>query len=84
MMDFKVYSIYDAAVSAYMQPFCAQSKGQAVRMFSDSVNDSSTMFFKHPDDYTLFELGSWNDESASYQLHAAPVSVGVAIEFKRV
>ena len=52
-------------------------------MFTDSVNDSSTMFSKHPEDYTLFELGSWCDEDAKYILHSAPVSVGVAIEFKR-
>lgn len=82
-MEHKIYSIFDSAVSAYLQPFCAQTKGHAVRMFSDTVNDESSMFFKHPEDYTLFELGSWTDDDAKYTLHAAPISVGVAIEFKR-
>lgn len=82
-MEHKIYSIFDSAVSAYLQPFCAQTKGHAIRLFTDSVNDESSMFNKHPDDYTLFELGSWTDDDAKYTLHAAPISVGVAIEFKR-
>jgi len=82
-MEHKIYSIYDTAVGAYLQPFCAQAKGHAVRLFSDSVNDESSMFFKHPDDYTLFELGSWDDDNAKYTLHDTPISIGLAIEFKR-
>lgn len=82
-MEYKVYTVFDAAVQSYMQPFYAQAKGQAIRMFADSVNDPSHMFAKHPDDYTLFELGVYNDEDASFTMHLTPMSLGVAIEFKR-
>jgi len=82
-MIYKVFTVYDSAVEAYLQPFCAQTKGHAIRMFTDSVNDPNHQFNKYPDDYVLFELGSYSDETANFELYAAPVSVGVAIEFKR-
>ena len=82
-MEYKVYSIFDSKIEAFLQPFCAQTKGQAIRMFTDSVNDPQTMFSKHPEDYVLFELGSWFDDSGRYAVHTAPVSIGIAIEFKR-
>lgn len=82
-MEYKVYSVYDSAVEAYMQPFCAPTKGQAIRMFTDSVNDPSSELAKHADDYTLFELGSYEDSNGSYVLHIAPMSIGTALEFKR-
>lgn len=81
-MEHKIYSVYDSVVEAYLQPFCAQTKGHAVRMFSDTVNDPNSVFAKHPDDYVLFELGSWSDSDAKYTMHPAPVSLGVALEFK--
>lgn len=79
----KVYTVYDSKVEAYMQPFLMQTKGQAIRAFSDSVNDESTQFFKHPEDFTLFEIGEYDDASGVYKMHDARISLGVAIEFRK-
>lgn len=82
-MILKVFSIYDSKAEAFLQPFYMQSKGAAIRSFADAVSDEKTMFFKHPSDYTLFELGEFDDSNASFNLHISPISLGLAVEFKK-
>jgi len=77
----KIYSVYDTKVGAYLQPFFCPAKGAAIRSFSDIANEKDSQIGRHPGDYVLFELGSWDDSNASVAMHDAPVSMGVAIEF---
>lgn len=82
-MNFKVYTVYDSKVEAYMSPFVMRSKGEAVRAFSDTVNEENSQFNKHPEDFTLFEIGEWNEKSGVLEMYAAKASLGLASEFKR-
>lgn len=77
----KVFSVYDSKVGAYMNPIFLRSKGEALRAFETSINSSDHIFCKNPEDYTLFELGSWDEEKAKFVLHSTPIALGVAIEF---
>jgi hypothetical protein len=66
MTIFKIYTIYDSKVSAYtIKPFCGQSKGSVVRELFDVVNgpDKSAPLAKHPHDYSLFEIGTFDDST---------------------
>lgn len=56
-----ICSIYDKATEAYMRPFQAQSQGQAVRMFEDLVTQPDHELAKHPEDYALFQVGTFDD-----------------------
>lgn len=76
-----VFSVYDTKGEIYLNPFLMSTKGEALRGFSDLVNDPSTMFAKHPEDYVLFQLGTFDDSIGSYVSFNAPTSLGVAIEF---
>lgn len=80
-MKLKAFTIYDTKLEAYMQPFFMTSKGQALRAFSDTVNDQSTQFAKHPEDFTLFEIGEYDDSNAQLTSHKTPISLGLAIEY---
>ena len=82
-MRLKIFTVYDSKAQAYMQPFYMQSTGQAVRSFDDTVNDHQHPFSKHPEDYTLFELGEYDDQSATFSMHEAKKSIGTAQEFVR-
>lgn len=82
-MKIRVYTVYDSKVQAYMRPFFQVSKGEALRSWIDAVNDGQTAMNKHPEDFTLFELGEWDDQSAVFQEHSTPLSLGVAIEVHR-
>lgn len=79
----KIYAIYDSKLEAYMQPFFMQSKGQAVRAFTDTVNDDKTQFWKHPEDFTLFELGEYDDSTGKVSSYTTNISLGVALEYKK-
>lgn len=56
-----ICSTYDKAIEAYMRPFTAQSAGQAVRMFEDEYRRQDSEIGKHPEDYALFRIGTFDD-----------------------
>lgn len=80
-MKFQVFTVFDAKAEVYAQPFYAPTKGVALRSFTDTCNDRGHPFNEHPEDYVLFHLGEWEDTDASFTPFAAPMNLGVAIEF---
>lgn len=80
-MTLKVFCVFDSKVEAYMQPFFMKSRGEAIRGFTEVVNDPKTSIHKWPADYTLFELGSWDESKAKFELLSTPYSLGVGLEF---
>ncbi|QXP07926.1 MAG: nonstructural protein [Arizlama microvirus] len=80
-MKLKLFTCYDSKLEAYMQPFFMTTRGQALRAFTDTVNDPSSIFAKHPEDYTLFEIGEYDDQTGDISMNQAKVSLGIAIEF---
>jgi hypothetical protein len=80
-MILKVYTVYDTKAEAYLQPFFSQSKGVAIRSFQEAVRDEKSNISKYPEDFTLFELGEYDDSTSKFNLHITPQSLGVAVEF---
>jgi len=66
-MILTIYSIFDTAAGAYMRPFFLQSDGQATRMFSDIATDPEHEVGKHPEDYTLVSIGTFNDNNGDIE-----------------
>lgn len=81
-MELKVFTVYDSKTEAYLQPFFMQSKGAAIRAFIDALRDPNHQFAKHAEDYTLFEVGSYDDGSARFTSLVTPVSLGTALDLK--
>ena len=81
-MDVKIFAIYDKCVGVFSQPYFMQHKGQMIRAFSDEVNNPESQFFKHPGDFDLFCLGSYNDNSGGLSPLAQPEFISSAVEFK--
>lgn len=62
-----VCAVYDSAVQAYGQPFFVPRAGAALRSFIDEVNKKDgNGLAQHPDDYTLMELGTFDDETGEF------------------
>jgi hypothetical protein len=59
------YSIYDVKAQVFHRPFFQQSDGQAVRTFSDIAVDPESEIGKHPEDYSIFRIGEFEDENAA-------------------
>lgn len=60
-MILKVFSVRDMKAEAFLQPFFSNSIGAAIRAFGDAANKSDSPFFAHPEDYVLYEIGSYDD-----------------------
>lgn len=82
-MIYKIFTIYDSKIGVYAKPFVMQTRGEALRGWMDIVNDDTTQFFKHPEDFTLFEIASYNDETGTFENNNTPHSVGTAVEFRK-
>lgn len=80
-MILKIFTVYDSKAGAFLFPFFFSSTGQALRAFADSVASSDHQFARHPEDFTLFELGTYDDNGAKFDLLDTPKSLGVGVEF---
>ena len=81
-MELQMFAVYDSAAEAFMTPFFTHNTGIAMRSFGDQVNNPETMFFRHPGDYSLFQLGSWEDQRSDFKPLSTPVRVASALELK--
>lgn len=79
-MKIKIFTIYDIKAQSYLPPFYMQSTGQAMRAFEDTVNDETTQFSKHPEDFVIFEVGSFDDQTCTFDLQKTPITLAKAIE----
>ena len=77
-MKLIVCSIYDTKAKAYLRPFFVNATGQAIRSFSDIANDKEHDVGRHPEDYTLYRLGQFDDQNGEL-MPEAPESLAQAI-----
>lgn len=80
-MTSKVYTVYDCKAEAYLPPMFLQTKGLAIRSFVAAVNDSRHDFNKYAGDFTLFEIGEWDDITGSLQMYEVKHNIGNGLEF---
>ncbi|QCQ85126.1 nonstructural protein [Blackfly microvirus SF02] len=81
-MIYHIFTVYDSKVGAYNRPFFEPSKGSALRSFMDAICDKDSQLSKHSEDYTLFHIGEYDDQTAVLTSYKTPASLGVASELK--
>jgi len=64
-MILHAYSIYDNKALVYAVPFFAINDGHAIRSFTDLANDPNTTIGRHPGDFSLYEVGLFDDQHAT-------------------
>lgn len=80
-MNLTMYSVHDEKAQAFLTPFFMLHDGQAIRTFEDCINSRDHQFSHHPSDYTLFKIGTFNDQGAALT-DTTPISLGNGVEFK--
>lgn len=63
-MQSNAYCVYDNKALVYGTPFFAPTDGAAVRLFQELANDLNTTVGRHPNDFSLFAVGSFDDQHA--------------------
>lgn len=74
------YSVHDKAVGAFLPVFFARSKGEAIRSFVSAVGDEKHQFALNKGDYTLYALGSFDDNNGLFSPLVDPERIISAIE----
>ena len=81
-----MYTVRDSASQLFGRPFYCINVGHAVRGFTDQVNDPAdgqNDLFKHPDDFELYEVGTFDDADASFDMYDKPKPVCTAKSVKK-
>lgn len=82
-MEYRMFTVHDVKAEAFLLPFFARSRGEAVRMFETAVNTPDHQFARHASDFTLFEIGHFNDLTGEVGMHDALLSLGSAVQYIR-
>ncbi len=81
-MIHKVFAIYDAKAEFYARPFYEVSIGQALRAFADACQNAEHAFCKHAEDFTLWQIGTYDDGDAKHTSFEHLVPLGKAMDFR--
>ena len=83
-MKLIICTVKDRAADAYGRPMFVPSTGVAIRSFSDEINrnNADNQLFNHPDDFDLYELGEFDDNSGLFSLHEQPKLLSLGKQVK--
>mgnify|MGYP000067247393 CR=1 FL=1 len=73
-------SVFDQAAKRYVDPFPAPTVEFAIRGFKEAVMTEGHQFNKFPEDYVLFQVGSFDVESGVID-PCTPVKISQALDF---
>lgn len=83
MAKLKMYSPFDSKLGVWMNPMFFMHAGQAERMWSELCNDGSTLPGKHPSDFTLFQVGEFDEETGRVSPVHPPVQLCTGLSVKK-
>lgn len=79
-MTLRIFGVHDEKSGIFAHPFFCLATGQALRMFEDWVK-GDTPLSKHPADYKLYELGTFDDNSAEFSGIVPPRYLATGSDF---
>lgn len=82
-MELQVFAVYDNVAKAYATPFYMQNKGMAIRAFADNINATEeNQLSKHPENFSLYQVATWDDQKGLVTPVERPVLVVTANEVR--
>lgn len=83
MAELKVYSIYDEKMECYNTPYFNLNHRVASRNFGDLANDDKSSVYRHPEDYSLYCIGAFDDSTGMINPYDPPMLISRASSFKK-
>lgn len=77
-------AVRDSAADSFNTPFFVNHKGTAVRSFGDECKKADSPIAAHPGDYELFELGTFDTDSAAVVMLERPHSLARGADYNPV
>jgi hypothetical protein len=76
-MRHAVYVVFDTKAAAFHPPFISANEAVALRLMTDLVNNPDHLYGRHAEDFRLFHLGTWDDNSSLYDLNTPTDILGL-------
>lgn len=86
-MILQMYAIFDHAVGVYRPPMFVRHVGEIARSLEVEVNrpdaEEGNMLARHPEDFHVYHLGVFDDNSGQMELLVPPVRTFTADQFRK-
>lgn len=76
----KIFAIKDLKIGSFTKPFVDTHEQNAIRGFEQVINDKQSMYAKYPEDFELWKIGSFNDESGKVEGNIQCLTNGMALQ----
>ena len=82
-MIMEIFTVFDSAAARYLEPFFAPTVEVALRRFRQTVNQpaADNPIALYPEDYSLYHIGTYHQETGELVPFGELHSLGVAITF---
>lgn len=77
MAKYVMVSVYDKKAGCFTAPMMLRSRGEAIRSFQDAMADEKGQFCKHPEDYVLMSVASFDDENGEIEACSSTLITGL-------
>jgi len=82
-MILKMFAIRDTKGAIYFPPFYKNTPAEAQRDFQTVANDAKTQIGQYPEDFDLFQIGTFDQLSGKIQTLDTPVHMVKAIDLTK-
>lgn len=84
-MKLYLVSVKDRKAGVFTSPQCVVRLEAALRSFADNVNDPrpDNMWFKHPEDFELWHVGSFDDQTGKVAVLVEVALLACGDEYKK-
>lgn len=77
----RIYAIHDITAEVYTTPFYAINNATALRILCKAVRTPGTSIFDNPEDFRLYSIGSYNEQTGEIIPHVVFELIGRASDY---
>lgn len=78
-MRLLAYSVRDSKGEVFSPPFYQKTHGEAERSFNKLVHDDKSMVCQYPDDFDLYHVGEFDDQTGVFKSLESPQHITKAV-----
>lgn len=82
-MILRMYSIRDTKAEVFGAPFYKNTHGEAERDFQRLIRDEKSTVNQYPEDFDLYYLGDYDDQSGKVRPADSPQHIVKAVQLKQ-
>jgi len=81
-----ICAIKDRAIDAFQAPFAVRAEGEAIRAFTDAINNQNHQnnMHAHAEDYDLYVVGHFHDHNGKIEPLEEPRQIAIGKNVKLI